>query len=297
MHTPLISVILPVYNGEEFISESIRSILDQTFGDFEFIIIDDGSTDGTKEVILSFNDRRIKFLENRNNQGLIKALNKGLYFSRGKYIARMDADDTCLENRFERQIDCFERNEKVDILGSWQYLIGTDRKVEHLLSAEENRIRLLLQPSVAHSSVMMKKESLTGNHLYYDKSALHAEDYKLWVDAVLSNLSICNIGEYLCGYRIHRQQVSAKYAAIQRCVADHIRIGYARCFFPEILEGKEYEYLALIHGFEGVTATSEIEKLCTRLIEVNNANGYFRRDLFGHFIEQRFLNIKLRNTI
>lgn len=178
---PLLSVILPVYNAEQYIQESVECILNQTFENFEFLIINDGSTDQSKEIILSFNDKRILYVENRKNQGLIKTLNKGLHFSSGQYIARMDADDLCHNSRFEKQMEYFKRNKQIDILGTNQYIIGTEVKIIHKISNEENKIRLLLQPVVGHSTVMLKKEALAKNNLYYDRFALYAEDYKLWV--------------------------------------------------------------------------------------------------------------------
>ena len=131
MLNPSISVILTVYNAEKYVSKSILSILNQTYTDFELLIINDGSTDSSKDIIGGFQDKRIKYIENSNNQGLIKTLNKGLYFAKGEFIARMDADDLCKECRFEKQIDFFRQDNEVDILGTYQYVINENRYINH----------------------------------------------------------------------------------------------------------------------------------------------------------------------
>lgn len=289
---PTVSVVLPIYNSEEYLLESISSILNQTFEDFELIIINDGSTDYSKDIILSSTDKRIKYYENENNQGLIKALNKGFHYAKGEYIARMDADDLCHKNRFEKQIEFFKYNPIVDILGTAQFIIGTDKIVKHKLSNDENKIMLLLQPVVGHSTVMIRKEILNRNKLYYDKHALYAEDYKLWVDASLNGMFICNIDECLCGYRIHEKQISNLQFVAQSYTAERIRINYAKYFFSKIVSGNETAYLSLIHG---VKLTNEsnlqetIENIYYKLLIENSRNCYFNKKLFELFLEQQFM--------
>ena len=116
-HTPRISIVMSVYNGEKYLREAVNSILNQTFKDFEFIIINDGSTDGTREILESYNDPRI-ILIHKGNMGLTQSLNKGIALAKGKYIARQDADDISLPERLEKQIEFLERNEKVALLGT-----------------------------------------------------------------------------------------------------------------------------------------------------------------------------------
>lgn len=105
----------------------------------ELLVINDGSTDKSKDIILSFQDKRIRFIKNKNNQGLIETLNKGLYFAKGEFIARMDADDLCKENRFEKQVDFFLQDDEVDILGTYQYVINENRYIA-LLTVIENAV-------------------------------------------------------------------------------------------------------------------------------------------------------------
>lgn len=286
---PLISVILPVYNTEEFVEKSILSILNQTFEDFELLLINDGSTDKSKDIMLSFLDKRIRYIENKNNQGLIRSLNKGLYLSKGQFIARMDADDLCKKERFEKQIDFFQNDNDVDILGTGQYVIGENRCIDHKLTNEENVIHLLLEPPVAHSSVLIKRKNIKLNKLYYDKKALHAEDYKLWIDSSLCGMSIKNIKEYLCGYRFHSNQVSAMNFETQKYISHRLRLGYANRYFNII--GRETEYLTLLMGLnvKSKGVFEKVLKIHDYLLAENKRKRKFDTQLFESFLNERFL--------
>ena len=119
---PVISVILPVYNAERFLREAIDSVLKQTFVDFEFIILNDGSTDKTEDIILSYKDPRIRYVKNEKNLKLIKTLNKGVDMARGKYIARMDADDISLPERFEKEVAYLEAHPDVAVVSCYHII-------------------------------------------------------------------------------------------------------------------------------------------------------------------------------
>jgi len=286
----LISVILPVYNGQTYVLDSIDCILKQTVEDFELIIINDGSNDRSKEIILSKKDNRIIYIENKTNQGLIKTLNKGLYYAKGQYIARMDADDLCCQKRFEKQLYYFEENEHIAILGTTQYIIGRERLLLQTPSWKENRVRLLLEPVVGHSSVMLKKATLVEKKLYYDKEALYAEDYKLWVDASLSGLKIENLNEALCGYRYHKNQVSQQNYRKQQITANSIRLGYAGVFFQHIIKDIQLLYISFVllnpRGCNDSDLCT-IKNMATKMISENNHHLYFDKQLFNNFIEYR----------
>ncbi len=126
---PKVSVIMSVYNGDKYLREAIESILNQTFTDFEFIIVNDGSTDNSLEIIESYDDERIKTINNKKNIGLTKSLNKALKFAKGKYIARQDADDVSLPNRFEKQVEYLDSHPEVALVGTSVYLIDENGKI------------------------------------------------------------------------------------------------------------------------------------------------------------------------
>ena len=226
-----ISVIMPVYNAGKYVKDAIKSILNQTFRDFEFLIINDGSTDNSKEIILSFSDNRIRYIENEKNLRLIKTLNKGLKLATGKYVARMDADDVALPNRFSKQFSFLEMNTDVVVCGSYiRYFDGAEKSnirwIKHL--DHDIKKRLYSGACFAHPSVMIRKKILDEHKLFYNEKYKHAEDYKLWCD--LSNHGkFYNIPEILLNYRISESQISSKENKSQKLCTHIIR--------KELIEG------------------------------------------------------------
>lgn len=184
--SPKVTVVMSVYNEAEYISTAIESILKQTFEDFEFQIIDDGSTDRTPEIIKHYaeQDDRIKYLVNDINKGLPASLNKGIERASGKYIARMDADDVSLPNRFEKQVRYLDSKPDAHVVGSYTYLIGLDGEFigEQSYPRGGRSVDRLKQqgPGVVHPSVMMKKASLhqVGG---YREPFTYAQDLDLWI--------------------------------------------------------------------------------------------------------------------
>ena len=200
----LISVILPVYNGEKYLSEAIESILNQTYENFEFIIINDGSTDNSLELIEKYKeiDNRIIVIS-RENKGLIGTLNEGIEKSRGKYIARMDQDDISLPNRFEEQIKIMENNEEIIVCGSWINIFGNNIKnkiVKYYQKDKQIKSNLLLSCCFAHPSVMMRKDVFVDNDIWYDMDFKNAEDYHLWTQLAKVG-KFYNIPKVLLNYR------------------------------------------------------------------------------------------------
>ena len=180
---PLVSVVMSVYNGEKYLREAIDSILNQTFKDFEFIIINDGSTDDTLKIIKSYKDPRI-MLTSRENKGLVASLNEGIERARGKYIARMDADDISVSERLQLQVEYLESNPCVGLVGSQVALVGGNGKIINPLISrpvDNKDIRLLLGYGtvITHVAVLFKKE-LIGKVGGYDEKYYLAEDHDLW---------------------------------------------------------------------------------------------------------------------
>ncbi len=180
--SPSISVVTSVYNCEKYLRESINSILSQTFNDFEFIIIDDGSIDSSIDIINSFNDSRIKLLR-QENRGLAFALNEGIKKARGKYIARMDADDICLPDRFQKQFDFLEHNPDYVVVGSNAHRM--DMKGNYLCTSSmpiswEEIKTVLPQAPFYHSSTMFRKDVFFKCGEYSEIIKNHFEDWLLW---------------------------------------------------------------------------------------------------------------------
>jgi hypothetical protein len=201
---PLVSVILPVYNGGAYLHDAISSILSQTHGELELIIIDDGSSDDSASTISSFSDSRICFFK-QSNQGLAATLNRGISLARGKYIARQDQDDLSHPDRISLQVAYMEEHPDCVLLGSWAQIMEVDRLVDrfhrHPVDELMLRYQLLFNNPFVHSSVLLRRSALLQVSGYTtDPDRQPPEDYELW--SRLSRIgSMANIGEVLLTYR------------------------------------------------------------------------------------------------
>ncbi|WP_265943725.1 glycosyltransferase family 2 protein [Dechloromonas sp. A34] len=206
---PLISVVLPVYNGEAHLSEALDSILAQSLRDFELIAIDDGSTDGSLAVLRDYErkDLRVRVIA-RGNKNLPNTLNEGIDLALGVWIARMDQDDIALPHRFERQLEWLLQT-GADITGSWTQPFGTrDRRpVKHATTDEAIKVEMLFGSPFAHPSVMVKTDLV--RCLRYDPDWDRAEDYDLWERAARAGWCMTNVPEVLLYYRQHPSQISS----------------------------------------------------------------------------------------
>lgn len=205
-----ISVIMPAYNAEKYIGEAIESILNQSFTDFEFIIVNDGSTDNTKDIILSYSDPRVVYLENEKNSGIVVTLNKGIDNATGEYIARMDSDDISLPTRFEKQIDFMENHPEIGVLGTAIKTFGEDIQGQIInFNTAPNRLKadLLFSTNIAHPSVMLRKSVIDEYNIRYDLEYAGVEDFLMWWN-LSQKTQIATLSEVLLNYRIHKSQIT-----------------------------------------------------------------------------------------
>ena len=212
---PKVSVIMPAYNAEQYIEEAIDSILKQTFTDFELIILNDCSRDSTEEIIRSFWDPRIVYLKNEKNMGVAGTLNRGLAAACGEYVARMDADDIALPERFALQVEYLDSHPNTAVVASAVELFGAQSGVRIFSETSEAlKVDLLFANCFAHPSVMMRTEMIRdlGG---YDRSFEGVEDYHLWVRAV-QKYEIASIPQVLLRYRIHPHQVTQTQSVDKR---------------------------------------------------------------------------------
>lgn len=213
-NNPKISVLLPVYNCELYIKEAIDSILNQTFSDFELLVIDDASTDKTVEIIKSFSDSRIILTQKSRNSGLIDSLNFGVSIAKGKYLARMDGDDISLPERFSKQVDFLETNPNIIMCGTAYKTFGAiEKEIRHPLSHEKIAVQLCLNSAFGHPTVMGKKAIFEKHN--YNKDFEKVEDYELWSRLIFEG-QVANIDEVLLLYRVHENQVSTLFNNVQR---------------------------------------------------------------------------------
>ena len=215
MSNPAITVLMPVYNAERYIGEAIDSILRQTFTDFEFLIINDGSEDCSEEIILSYHDPRIRYVKNEKNEKLITTLNKGISIAKAKYIARMDADDISNPNRLYTQFEFMEQHPEVALSGSWFEMVGHNSGIaKYAETHSEIMIKMLHQCHFCHPSVIMRKEAIDSFETKFDPLFIHAEDYDFFA-RIGEKFEVANIQEVLVKYRIHEQSISAQNKEMQ----------------------------------------------------------------------------------
>lgn len=206
--TPEITVLMPVFNGEKYLKDAIDSILQQTFSNFEFLIINDGSTDNSVSIIESYNDSRIRLIHNEKNMGLIATLNIGIELAKGTYIARMDSDDISLPQRLEKELEVFNSNPFVDVVATQMILINADgfktgmwSGDTDLTSSKQIKKRLPNQCCIAHPSVMAKTALF--RQYFYKASQKGAEDWDLWLRMASEGKVFYKIDELLIKYRVH----------------------------------------------------------------------------------------------
>jgi glycosyltransferase involved in cell wall biosynthesis len=224
--SPMLSVILPVYNAEKYIAKAVDSILTQTYTNFELLIIDDGSTDNSLSILLHYKNRDARIhLISRENRGLVATLNEGIEFARGEWIARMDADDISLPHRFERQLQWLEQI-GADICGSWIRFFGTSdqRTVTYGQTDEAVKMELLFCSPFAHPTVMMKTALV--KKLRYDKAWDKAEDYDLWERVARAGWKMTNVPEVLLLHRQHASQITTHASNQNQMLSQKIRRRY-----------------------------------------------------------------------
>lgn len=296
---PQVSVLMSVFNGAEFLEEAINSILRQTFSDFEFLIIDDGSTDSSREVISSFVDRRIRLVCNNKNIGLAASLNKGIALARGIYIARMDSDDISHSHRLAAQVDFMDRHSDVGVCGTWVTTFGDGENLEwrYAVKSEDIKCSLLFESPFAHPSVMLRRSILIDNGIYYDESLQVAQDYDLWTK--LSEVTIfANLPSFLYYYRRHQGQIGQKKILEQAAASRKVRhfllskltssLTSADLVMHEAICVKQYE--------NSKDFVLNAEKWLLRLLSLNQRTQVYPELTLGEALAYRWLDLCMRST-
>ncbi|MBD3305804.1 glycosyltransferase [candidate division KSB3 bacterium] len=234
---PEISVLMSVYNGERYLSEAVESILRQTFSDFEYIIFDDGSTDRSWDILTKYagQDQRIRLFRNATNLGLTKTLNKGLTLARGTYIARQDADDISLSERFAQQVAYMEAHPSVALVSTGVQYIHEHASQQWVDMPPHDplmlRWLLLFWNPIKHSTVLWRRELVTSRVGHYNPSFVYAQDYDLWV-RMAEHLSIATLPLVLVTMRWHDEAISVANITPQDAFGIQIIRHQLRRYFP-----------------------------------------------------------------
>jgi len=301
MSEKLLSVIITVFNAEKYLFQSIESILTQTYHNFELIIINDCSTDGSKTIIETFNDERIKYYENNQNKGIVYSRNRGLDLAKGDYIGMLDADDIAFKDKFEKQINYLSNNPEYGMIGSWVKLIDED-------GVSLNKEWKLKSGFECIPSIMLFKNYFLQSAVLYTKECIKKyrfkegfdilEDYVIWLE-ILKNYKGYSLQESLVYYRIHQQGVTKKYSSEKD--------EKERRVFSLQLKGlgliptkKQLLLHQAIKNDEKITSYDtfkELEKWLKEIISTNLSTNAYNRKCLSRVVFNRWLKVcyKARN--
>ena len=294
--SPQITVLMPVYNVSLYVKEAIESILNQTYTDFELLIVNDGSKDSTRDEVLKIVDERIRFVENEKNQGLANTLNKGLELARGKYIARMDGDDISALDRLEKQFQFLESHPDIDICGAGYEFFGyKNYKVMYPETNENIKIGLLF--GCCMIIPLFRREAIQKVGLCYEQEYFPAEDYRFWTECMLKGLKMYNIQEILFRYRMHSTQVS-EVMTNQVQMTVRVRTHYFKSLFPAVDESLTNQFITEFVGgpIEKLSDFDRQSKIID-LLNLSNKKQLLILPLVLKAYLKKHLSIKLSNYV
>lgn len=291
-----ISVLMPAYNCSQYIGEAIESILNQTYDDFELIVLDDCSTDDTVEIVKGFTDSRIIYHCNEKNLGLANNLNAGLKIAKGKYIARMDGDDISLPERFQTQIDFLESHPDIDLCSCGLKMFGHEQTVWVRESDPEAvKITMLFYSPVLHATSVWRRQSFEKHDLYYNQHAFPAEDYDLWSRAIF-HCKLSNIPEVLYLYRIHGAQVTKTDDRVAQKDKE-IKLSYIRKSLPSLPIEIAYTFIDIYGSTDGQFNYESIlksKKIYQAFLSANQSDCFFRQELLQRRLRIHYQSIVFR---
>lgn len=299
-----VTVFMPVYNCEKYLEESIKSILNQTFKNFELLIINDGSTDSSVDIINKFKDDRIRLISNDGNKGLPYTRNRGLQLSKGKYIALMDADDISKPDRLEKQVEFLKNNKKYDVVASNVDWINGNRikKSKKFLFHNDNaNIGLLFRNVIPNPSAMFSKEFVDKNNIKYREECFVGQDYAFWVDCQ-TKTKIKILKEPLLIYRYGHDNITKKSTKNRyferKKVLDEIR---TRALINNKIKLESSEYKLFNHIFSDPIAEFNLNdirmliKVLNKMIQINEEDNMFNKKEFSNIIKYEITNA-IRNS-
>lgn len=296
MKQPLISVIMSTYNEEKYIETSLKSLLNQTFKEFEIIIVDDASTDNTKQLIQNLQDERIRLICNEENQGLTKNLNKALKYVTGKYIARMDGDDIAFPTRFEKQVQYMEKHPETMLVSCYTKSFGDSDLVFALPDdSEVLKVRMLVRPVYAHPGFMMRRKLIEAGYQYNEEYRT-AQDYE-FASRVAEKYKIGLVPEVLLLYRVHKKQISAKAGNQQFDNADKIRKRQLERLGVQLseTEWKNYQDLVKESKVDCLESFDKVYELIQKMLRSNEMTKIYDPKIMEKTLKRMLYTWVIRN--
>lgn len=294
---PAISVVMAVYNGEKYLKEAVDSILNQTFTDFEFIIIDDGSTDKTLKILQTYSDQRIIIVSNERNLGISHSRNIGLKRARGQYIAHMDADDISVPGRIEKQYRFMEKNPEVGLCGSAREVFGNKSKLTiPFLNHEEIFTRLLFSCSIFQPSSFQRK-AINNSGIFFDTNYKYAEDTEYFIRLGLNGVRFANLKEPLLKYRRHQDNVSVAHKGRQQKDAARARLHLFKALKIKNPESKHATHIQLRYNNNLLKQDIiEISDWINELIRANNKEQLFCTQILKKELSRRWFKVCYKSS-
>lgn len=288
--SPLLSVVMSVYNAEEYIIECVNSILNQSFDDFEFLIVDDASDDNTKALLDSINDSRLIVFHNDNKLGLPKNLNFLLDKATGKYIARMDGDDVSALDRFEKEVSILESDDSIEMVCSYCQKIGSENEiVKTPLDYEILRATLLFKNPITNSTVMFRNSP---SH-YYDYDFLKSQDYEMWDRMSGKFEKVAVINQVLGYYRIHEKQITKEKISEQEKLNEIILLRALNRMGVRLTDKDTQIYMEAIRTKKISCSENALlfYKILNRIIQANKKCKLYRKDALKVAMDEYYLCI------
>lgn len=294
---PKISVLMPTYNTEKYLKEAIESILNQTFTDFELLVIDDCSKDNTRNIVLSYNDKRIRLIDGLQ-KGLAAALNFGIKIAKGEYVARMDADDIALPERFSKQVEFLDAHKDISVLGTWQERFGVRTGIHQTKANHEDiKAKLLFGCDMCHSTIMLRRSDLLKYDLFYNEQSPQ-EDFELWIRAI-KKVKFANIPEVLSRYRTTADSISIakkkeleqyEVSLIKKQLKENLKINLKPQ--EDDLVQRRYNPLTRRNQQEQDAYILAYKQLCKKIIKQNNKLKYYAPESL-----QEEVNVRLNERL
>jgi glycosyltransferase involved in cell wall biosynthesis len=283
-----ISVIMPVYNGEKYLHDAIQSILDQTFTDFELLVINDGSKDLSLEIIQKFLDPRIQLINLEKNIGLIAVLNLAFARAKGEIVIRMDQDDLAMSDRFQKQVDYLENHPSIGVVGTFCDKIGAQSGLMKFpIDHDHIKIHALFDNPIAHPTIAVRRRLLPETP--YDAKYVHTEDYALWTRLLDSGVRFHILPEALLKYRHHSEQTTFAQRPNQLSTADLIRSHWLLKLEIALSFEEMLVHRMVAHSSYGGTAYNPlmVQAHLERLHVANQSHKVFEPKLFKKELSSR----------
>lgn len=301
---PKVTILMSVYNGEKYLREAIDSILNQTFQDFEFIIINDASTDKTLDILKSYSDPRIKVHINNKNLGLAKSLNIGLKMAKGEYVARQDADDISMPNRLAVQVVFLDTHPDYAVVGAFPKVIyeNSDKIRYGQRPTEDNNIRRTLKTKncLVHGSTMIRMKCLLDLG-FYDESMERSQDFELWL-RLSQKYSFKNIPKYLYALRLHNKNLETSYMVKQQIF---VTLGKIKNNSSNIEEATKH-FLNTIARYHSISSKNKLIFKCLKILTLKKISTYnifrigyeirFKRDIRRILNDFKFKKIDFKEA-